>query len=558
MSIIKFCALGGLGENGKNMSLLEVDDKIFILDCGIKFPSFDLYGIDAVIPDFSYVLENKERVQGIFLSHGHEDHIGALPELLKEINVSVFGSRFTMALAELALIDAGMPVENYRLYRVTDDKVLTFGNVRVGFFALSHSVPETYGITIMTPDGALVYAPDFSFTHNTDRRYQTSYRKIVEMAKDGVLALFSESNGVSNINRVTNDYILTHHVSDILQSSKRVIFSMFSDDLQRIQKIINISVEKNRRIAIIGKKAQKTVNIALKNEYLNIPPERLVNLKYITEDNKNDDEDLVVIVTGNRHEPYYNLQRMSAGQDRLIEITNRDHVVIISEPRVGTERLAQKAIGLLFRLDAKVTIIPKDILQSSHANSEDLKLLYSLLKPKYIVPINGEYRHQRLQHDIAIEAGYRKENVILLNNGEILSFVNGERVAAAGKVPVGDVLVDGSFVGDINEIVLKDRELLSQEGIILVAVVLDVRKKQIVSGPRIILKGFMAGATAEEVEKKAEKVARDIIDIYFLKKYIDWNDLKASLRDSIGKEVFQLTKKNPIIIPSVIDVESDK
>jgi ribonuclease J len=550
--------LGGLGENGKNMSLLEVDDKIFILDCGIKFPSFDLYGIDAVIPDFSYVLENKERVQGIFLSHGHEDHIGALPELLKEINVSVFGSRFTMALAELALIDAGMPVENYRLYRVTDDKVLTFGNVRVGFFALSHSVPETYGITIMTPDGALVYAPDFSFTHNTDRRYQTSYRKIVEMAKDGVLALFSESNGVSNINRVTNDYILTHHVSDILQSSKRVIFSMFSDDLQRIQKIINISVEKNRRIAIIGKKAQKTVNIALKNEYLNIPPERLVNLKYITEDNKNDDEDLVVIVTGNRHEPYYNLQRMSTGQDRLIEITNRDHVVIISEPRVGTERLAQKAIGLLFRLDAKVTIIPKDILQSSHANSEDLKLLYSLLKPKYIVPINGEYRHQRLQHDIAIEAGYRKENVILLNNGEILSFVNGERVAAAGKVPVGDVLVDGSFVGDINEIVLKDRELLSQEGIILVAVVLDVRKKQIVSGPRIILKGFMAGATAEEVEKKAEKVARDIIDIYFLKKYIDWNDLKASLRDSIGKEVFQLTKKNPIIIPSVIDVESDK
>ena len=407
-----------------------------------------------------------------------------------------------MALAELALIDAGMPVENYRLYRVTDDKVLTFGNVRVGFFALSHSVPETYGITIMTPDGALVYAPDFSFTHNTDRRYQTSYRKIVEMAKDGVLALFSESNGVSNINRVTNDYILTHHVSDILQSSKRVIFSMFSDDLQRIQKIINISVEKNRRIAIIGKKAQKTVNIALKNEYLNIPPERLVNLKYITEDNKNDDEDLVVIVTGNRHEPYYNLQRMSTGQDRLIEITNRDHVVIISEPRVGTERLAQKAIGLLFRLDAKVTIIPKDILQSSHANSEDLKLLYSLLKPKYIVPINGEYRHQRLQHDIAIEAGYRKENVILLNNGEILSFVNGERVAAAGKVPVGDVLVDGSFVGDINEIVLKDRELLSQEGIILVAVVLDVRKKQIASGPRIILR--LHGRSDAE-SRKAER-----------------------------------------------------
>ncbi|HOA78280.1 MAG TPA: ribonuclease J [Bacilli bacterium] len=558
MSVIKFCALGGLGETGKNMYIAEVDEKIFVLDCGLKFPSFDLYGIDVVIPDFSYLVENKDRIQGIFLSHGHADHIGALPELLKEINVGVFGSRFTMALAELALIDAGMPVEDYRLYRVTDDKVLIFGNVRVGFFALGHSIPETYGITIMTPDGGLVYAPDFSFIHNTDRRYQTSFRKIVETAKDGVLALFSESNGVSNINRVTNDYILIHQVGDILQSSKRVIFSMFSDDLQRIQKIINISVEKNRRVAIIGKKAQKTINIALKNDYLNIPPDRLVNLKYITDDNKNDDEDLVIIVTGNRHEPYYNLQRMSTGQDRLIEITSRDHVVIISEPRPGTERLAQKAIGLLYRLDAKVTVIPKEILQSSHANSEDLKLLYSLLKPKYIVPINGEYRHQRLQYDIALDAGYKKENVILLDNGNMVSFVNRELETKGEKIPVGDVLVDGSFVGDINEIVLRDRELLSQEGIILVIVVLDVRLKKIVSGPRVILKGFMTGTTAEKVEKKIENVARDIIDIYFLKKYIDWNDLKTSLRDAIGKEIFKMTKKNPIIIPSLVDVESDK
>ncbi|MCK9536532.1 MAG: ribonuclease J, partial [Bacilli bacterium] len=462
MSVIKFFALGGLGESGKNIYIVDVDDKIFILDCGLKFPSFDLYGIDAVIPDISYLIKNKERIQGIFLSHGHEDHIGALPELLKKINTAVFGSRFTMALAELALVDAGMPVEDYRLYRVTDDKILFFGNIKVHFFALSHSVPETFGITIMTENGALVYAPDFSFTHNNDRRYQTSYQKIVETAQGGVLALFSESLGAGNLNRVTNDYILVHHINDILQSAKRVIFSMFSDDLQRIQKIINISVEKKRRIAIIGKKAQKTINIALKNDYLNIPSDRLVNLKYITDDNKNDEEDLVVIVTGNRHEPYYNLQRMSTGQDRLIEITNRDHIVVISEPRTGTERLAQKVIGLLHRLDAKVTIIPKDILQSSHANSEDLKLLYAMLKPKYVIPINGEYRHQCQQYDIALEAGFRKENVILIGNGEIVSFVDGELAAKGDKIPVGDVLVDGSFVGDINEVVLKDREFLSQ------------------------------------------------------------------------------------------------
>ena len=247
---------------------------------------------------------------------------------------------------------------------------------------------------------------------------------------------------------------------------------------------------------------------------------------------------------------------MSTGQDRLIEITSatcRHHF----RTAARTERPAQKAISF-YRLDAKVTVIPKEILQSSHANSEDLKLLYSLLKPKYIVPINGEYRHQRLQYDIALDAGYKKENVILLDNGNMVSFVNRELETKGEKIPVGDVLVDGSFVGDINEIVLRDRELLSQEGIILVIVVLDVRLKKIVSGPRVILKGFMTGTTAEKVEKKIENVARDIIDIYFLKKYIDWNDLKTSLRDAIGKEIFKMTKKNPIIIPSLVDVESDK
>jgi len=558
MSKIKFCALGGLGENGKNMYILDVDGKIFILDAGLKYPSFDLYGIDAVIPDISYLVENKNRVQGIFLSHGHADHIGAVPELLKQINVGVFGTRFTMALVELAIVEAGMKAEDYRLYRINSDKVLKYGSVSVHFYSTSHSVPETLGIAIKTKDGALVYAPDFNFASNNDPRYQTSFSNIVEIAKDGVLALFSESLGAGNIGRASNDYAMTHNVIEILQNSKRVIFSMFSNELQRIQQIIDLCIQNNRKIAIIGKKAQKTINIAMSNDYLNIPKDSLVNLKYMTDEIKNDDENLAVIITGIRHEPYYTLQRMCMGIDRLIEIKEDDNVVIISQPLPGTEILAQKAIGLLHRNKAKVKLISKDALQSSHANGKDLKMLYNMLKPKYVIPINGEYRHQHMQKNIALEAGFEEDKILVLDNGVMLSFVNGKLEGKRDKIPSGDVLIDGSFVGDINEVVLKDRELLSQEGVILLITTVDARKKKIVAGPTVVLKGFMVGDTAEDVRNSITTISEEIIHKFFSKKYIDWGDLKNTLKDAINKEVYRTIKKTPIIMPTLIDVESTK
>lgn len=558
MSKISFCALGGLGENGKNMYVIEVDKKIFILDAGLKNPSFDLYGIDAVIPDITHLLENKDRIQGIFLSHGHDDFIGAVPELLKEINVGVFGTHFTMSLVEHALSEAGMNIADYRLYRINASKVLKFGNVSVHFYSTSHSIPESLGIAIKTEDGALVYAPDFTFASNTDPRYQTSFGNIIEIAKDGVLALFSESLGAVNIGRASNDYQLIHHVNEILQSSKRVIFSMFSTELQRIQKIVNLCVQNNRKVAIIGKKAQKTINIAMSEGYLHIPEENLVTLKYMTEENRNDDENLAVIITGIRHEPYYTLQRMCNGVDRLIEIKEDDNIIIISQPTTGTEIMAQKTTSLLHRHNAKVTVIPKSMLMSSHADSEDLKMLYNILKPKYVIPIVGEYRHQYMQKRICLEAGFKEENVILLDNGTKITFENGKLLSTQEKVQVGDVLVDGSFVGDINEVVLKDREMLSQDGILLVATSIDARLKKIVAGPTVVLKGFMVGETAEEVSSAVETITENIIDDYFKKRYIDWSDLKNKLKEAINKEVFRMTKKNPIIMVTLIDVESKK
>lgn len=556
VSTIKILALGGLGENGKNMYVVEVEERIFVLDAGLKYPSVELYGVDAVIPDITYLIENKDRVQGIFISHGHEDHIGALPQLLKVLDVGVFGTHFTISLIEDLLTEEGMNVSDYRLYRINEDKVLKFGNITVEFYNTTHSLPESVGVAIKTPDGSVVYVPDFTFAINNDRKYRTSFNKLSQIAKEGTLALLSESLGVNNTNRVHNDVPLFHKITEVLLNSGRVIFSLFSTDLDRIQKVINISIAHNRRIAIVGRKAQRVINIAMNSGYLHIPQDRLVNLKFIDDNNKNDYEDLVVIVTGVRHEPFYMLQRMCQGQDRLIEITEKDNIILMTPAVPGTERMAARTIDILNRHNAKVTIIKKDILVSSHADSEDLKLLYSILNPKYIIPIVGEYRHQYMQKKVAMNFGYADSNVLLLDNGQMITFKDGKLLPEITKVQSGDVLVDGSLIGDINEVVLKDREMLAAEGVVLLVVNVDARIKKIVSGPNLVTRGFAYGDFEQELTESIYAISVEIIENHLQKKYIDWNELKNDLRDAINKEIYRITKKNPIIIPTVIDTQT--
>lgn len=556
MSKIKFLGLGGLGEKGKNMFVLEVDDRIFILDAGLKYPSVELYGIDNVIPDITYLIENKDHVQGIFLSHCHEEHIGAIPELLKNLDVGVFGTHFTISLVEEVLNEAGMNISNHRLYRINQDKVLKFGHITVEFFNISHSVPECVGIAIKTEDGTIVYAPDFTFTTNIDKRYSTNFVKIANIAQNGVLALLAESLGTTNLDRVSNDYLMNHKVNEVLQKKGRVIISMFSSDLDRVQKVVNLCVSQNRKVAIIGRKVQKIINVAMNSDYLKVPQENLVNLRYIDDVNTNDDENLAVIVTGLRHEPYFMLQRMSRGQDRLIQITENDHVVIIAPPVIGTERMEARTMDVLYKQGAKVYMLKKGILRSYHADSEDLKMLYDILSPKYIIPIIGEYRHQFKQKEVAVEAGFDEKNVIILDNGQIASFENGELVSTEAKVQVGDVLVDGSIIGDINEVVLKDREMLSGDGVLIAAIHVDARTREILTEPKFVCKGFVSKAPFEEISKELEEDTYYVIDNYFRKRYIDWNELKSDLRDVYNKTIYSLTKKNPIIIPNVIDVDT--
>jgi len=556
MSKIKFFSLGGLGENGKNMFVCEVDERIFILDAGLKYPSVELYGIDTIIPDIQYLKENKDKIQGIFLSHGHEEYVGAVVELLKQFDVGVFATHFTMSIVEDNIIESGLNVKDYRLYRINEDKTLKFGNVSVEFYNVSHSIPESVNIAIITNNGAIVYAPDFTFDTSIDKKYRTSFSKINDIAKKGVLALATESVGTSNINRVPNYGLLDFNINEVLQKKQRVIFALYSTDLDKIQRVINLSVENNRRVALIGIKAQRIVNIAIKSNYLNIPEDKFINLKYIDENNKNNDDDLVVIVTGMRHEPFYMLQRMCKKVDRLIEIKEKDIVVLVTPPQPGTERIATRTIDTLLKNNATVINMKKSQLKSSHADSEDLKMLYSMLNPKYIIPIIGEYRHQYQQKNIILDYGYPEEKIIILDNGEVCEFDNGIYQGIKDKVPVGDVLVDGSIVGDINEVVLKDRELLSQDGLLLTALTIDTAKRTILSGPEIVCKGFMIQDTLDLFIEELKDMIAETVYSYMYKRYIDWNDAKQRLRDKITQTINKKTKKNPIVIVTIVDINN--
>lgn len=373
MAKIKIFALGGLGENGKNMYVVEVNQHIFILDAGIKYPDIDMYGVDAVIPNINYLIENKDRIEGIFITHGHEDHISALPYLLKKIPTRVYGTHFTICLIENLLSENKMDIKNYKLFRINDTKQLKFKDVTVSIFNTTHSIPESVAIAIKTEDGPIVYCTDFNFGPTSFGKYQTSYDKITDLGKEHVLALLSESISAGSINRIKNDSLFEHAYKNILINAKgRIIVSAYSSDLNRIQKIINMSIEKGKKIAIIGRKGEKIINVAIKSNYLDIPKDSFVTLKpYEGIDTGENRNDLVVIVTGIRNEPYRLLVRMTLGEDKLIKIGPNDTTVTVCPPVPGTEKVTIDSLNTLYRYDVNAHIFDKDILRSSHADKED-------------------------------------------------------------------------------------------------------------------------------------------------------------------------------------------
>ncbi len=558
MSEIRFFALGGLGENGKNMYVVDVNRQYFILDAGIKYPSLELYGVDEIIPNYKMLVNIKDRIKGIFLSHAHEDHIGAVPYILEELNVPIYATSFTMEILKDILKDKNFDLSLLTLNTITKDSVIGAGNVKITFFQTTHSIPESIGIVIHTTEGSIVYTSDFTFSQSDMAIYQTEFLKINEIAQRNVIALLPESLGSLNVLDGSINDAFSHEINSVYANAKgRIIVSLFSSELQKIQKVVDMSLTHKRKIAIIGIRTQRIIDIAIKKGYLDIPKESLVNLKFIDDKNQNDDPDLVCLVAGNRHEPFYMLQRMSYKQDRLIHINEDDTILILTPPVPGTEKMLARTLDILYRTDAEIKAIDRKLMASSHATREELKIMISLLKPKYVVPTIGEYRHQYGVKMLAEDIGYKPEQILMLDNGDIVNFLpNRDAYISRAEIKTGDILIDGTAVGDINEYVMRDRELLAADGMVVVIGNVNPKTKEIISNIEVVTKGFVYISDERPIVNQMKDIFSSTVFKHFEKSYLNWNELKLEIRDEISNILYSETRRRPIIIPVVIASES--
>ena len=556
MSKIRFFALGGLGENGKNMYVVEVDQQLFIMDAGIKYPTSELYGVDEIIPDYRILVRAKDRIKGIFLSHAHEDHIGALPHILKDLNVPIYATNFTMQIIKDMLTDEGYDLEKLTLNIIHPNSIIKFGNVKVTFFSTTHSIPESVGIAIHTMNGLIVYTSDFTFDQSSDVKYQTDFRKINELSEKNVLMLLTESVGSMDdvgYNVSTN---LNHKINSIYANAEgRIIVSLFSSDLRKIQRVIDISLSHKKRIAIIGRRAQRIVDIAIQNGYLTIPEDSLINLKYLDDKNKNDDPNLVALITGNRHEPFFMLQRMCKKTDRLIHINENDTIILMTAPVPGTEKMAVRTLDILYRSDAQIKVIDKNLLSSAHATADQLKMMINLLKPRLVIPTIGEYRHQYGLRKLAIDLGYTQDQVFVMDNGDVLTVDEKDLYLSKSDINVGEILIDGTAVGDVNDFVMKDRELLAEDGVLMIIAHVSPKTKQILGEVEIVTKGFVYVQESLDVLEAVKEKFIEVSKKHLEGKYINWNEYKRDVRNEIGRYIYQVVKRSPITIPVIISTD---
>ena len=550
MSKIKIEALGGMQENGKNLYVVEVDEQIFILDAGLIYPEIDLYGIDAAIPNIDYLIENKNRIVGIFVSHGHEDHIGAIPYLLKSINVKVFGTHFTISLIEELLTLNDMDVKKYRLYRINDTKELTFGNVSVVFYNVNHSIPESAGIVLYTEDGAIVYAQDFNFAKSLNKKYKISYNRLLELNSKNVLAVMSESIGITDTIRVSNDLVFDNELHNVLYQAQGNIFVVgYSTDLSRLQKVVTLAANFGKKIAIIGRKGEQIVNMAVKTNYLEIPKKQFVKLGECEEEN------LVVLIVGTNTEPYYLVERILEGKHKTISFKENDLIVGLSDPVTATKKYVLHVLDKLYLKDLKFFPIEKKNLRSSHATADDLVQLYSITNPKYAIPIKGEDRHLIKHVNLLKELGY-SDNILDISDGNVAVFENGNFVNYE-KINNGTLYVDGNLTGNVDKEIVEERNRLANDGIIHILSYVDTKNKKIVKDPVIITRGFVSSKVGEEGLELVKQNVIKVLNASFAKRKT-MTEFEAAIENDIQRLLYRLTKKNPTILPVVVDLKNVK
>lgn len=557
MSRINFFSLGGLQENGKNLYCLDVDGKIFVLDCGLKYPTAELYGVDVIVNDISYLIENKNRIVGVFLSHAHDDHIGGVSYLLKEIDVKVYASKFTLCILRERFKEDNYVEKKDQLVEVNSRTALKFDEIVVRFFEVAHNIPECFGIAIKTLDGYIVYTANYNFDQNSKIDYAHMFRSLAVFAKEGVLALLTESLGANNeTSRGTILEVKLRLTNIISSADSRLIFTLFSSDILRMQQIVNIAIEHNKKIAIIGRKTQKIVSQAIEQGYLKIPEKNLANLKFMDENNKNNDKNLVVLVTGERHEPYFMLQRMARGIDKLIKLEPTDQIVIMTKPMLGTEKMASRTLDIIYHVTSRIVELNPNLLPAYSANREEIKEMINMLMPKYIIPIIGEYRHQYAVRIIADCIGYKDDQVLIADNGDILTFEYGKYVGVTGDVASSEVLIDGKAFKDVSDVVMRDRELLAEDGLILITANINPRTKTILVGPEIVTKGFSYSDDSSLIVE-IKNLFMLVASKFLTSKFINWSEFKTNIKNEISHYIYKETKRNPIIISVLISTDLD-
>ena len=548
---LKIIPLGGLEEVGKNMTVFEYGNEMIIVDCGVAFPEDDMLGVDLVIPDFSYLTKNREKFKAMVITHGHEDHIGAIPYVLKELNVPVYGTRLTLGLIKNKL-------EEHKLVRSTSLKcvkagdVITIGCFKIEFIRSTHSIADSVALAITTPVGVIFHTGDFKIDYTPIDGKPIDLSRIAEIGNQGVLALMADSTNAEREGYTMSEKTVGKVFDNIFTGcTKRIIVATFASNVHRVQQIVNSAVKTNRKVAICGRSMENVMNVAIELGYLNIPDGVLIDIDDI------DDyipERLVLITTGSQGETMSGLSRMASGTHRKVVITRDDLVIISATPIPGNEKLVSNVIDDLFKIGADVIYHSlADVHVSGHACQEEQKLMLSLVKPKYFIPVHGEYRHLKAHAETAMKIGIPEENIMMLTNGRVLE-LDKNMCKLGSTVPAGQLLVDGLGVGDVGNIVLKDRQHLSQDGLIIVVIAMDGKTGQILAGPDIISRGFVYVRESEDLMDSIKRqICKDISNMES-EGIKDWTTIKTRVKDTLHDFVYSKTKRNPMIIPIISEI----
>lgn len=547
---VRVFALGGVGEIGKNMYGVEVDDDIIIIDAGLMFPDDDMLGVDIVIPDVSYLVENEERVRGIILTHGHEDHIGGLSYVLKKINVPVYGTKLTLGLVEEKLKEAGIHKQT-TLRLIDSNSKVKLGSTPVTFFRTSHSIPDCVGVCVETAQGAVVHTGDFKFDQTPVDGKHAEIGKMAAIGQKGVLCLLSDSTNAERPGTTKSEAEVGVGIKDVFaRTTGRLIVTSFASNVHRLQQVIQAASASNRKLAVVGKSMVRVITIASKLGYLKMPKDILIDMDEV---NRYKPEQVVILTTGSQGEPMSALTRMARGAHRHITITPNDTVIIAASAIPGNEKSVSAVIDQLHRIGADVVYGSQAVHASGHGSQEELKLMLNLMRPKYFLPIHGEIRMQHAHRELGLQVGIKKERIYIVEKGEVVEF-SKKQARRGGKVPSGHVLIDGLGVGDVGNIVLRDRRLLSKDGILVVVVTLNKKTNTIVSGPNIISRGFVYVRESEELLEKSNELVTSILQKCVTENVNEWSSLKSNIREGLSRFLFEKTKRRPMILPIIMEV----